>query len=88
MARFKRLLRSGVTAFVLENDRFARRLQGFMAELGLETPRDLSFVVLGDPLGGEEDDTPEWTSFEIPRREMGREAVRLLVGHLLGRISF
>ncbi|ADH65202.1 hypothetical protein Mesil_3390 (plasmid) [Allomeiothermus silvanus DSM 9946] len=86
-AHFKRLLRAGITAFVLENDRFARKLQGFMTELGLDAPRDLSYVVLGDPLG-EEDAAPQWTSFEIPRQEMGREAVRLLVGHLLGRIGF
>lgn len=86
LAQFKGLLRAGITAFVLENDRFARKLQGFMAELGLEAPRDLSYIVLGDPLG-EEDSAPQWTSFEIPRQEMGREAVRLLVGHLLGRIG-
>ncbi|PZA06316.1 MULTISPECIES: LacI family DNA-binding transcriptional regulator [unclassified Meiothermus] len=87
LAQFKRLLRAEITAFVLENDRFARKLQSFVARLGLEVPRDLSYVVLGDPLG-EESGVPEWTSFEIPRQEMGREAVRLLVSHLLGRIGF
>lgn len=88
LACFKRLLRSGVSALVLENDRFARRLQGHMAELGLEAPRDLSYVVLGDPLSGEEDGAPSWTSFEIPRQAMGREAVRLLAEHLLGGLAF
>lgn len=88
LAEFKGLLRSGITAFVLQNDILARRLLAFIEELGLQVPGDLSFVVLGDPLSGEEEGAPDWTSFEIPRQEMGRQAVRLLAGHLLEGLSF
>jgi len=66
-------------------------LHALAMSAGLRVPEDLSIGVLGDtdptqtsswPLRS----TPEidWTTFRIPRREMGARAVRILVGMLRG----
>lgn len=71
-------LARGVTAIVVEDDLFGKRIQ----ELGYQCPQDFSLAVLGDPLSFVDNDHP-WTTFKNPRRELGSEAVRLLA-QLLG----
>ena len=70
--------RQGITAFVVEDDMLAKPLIRLAEERGLRPPRDFSLAVLGDPLESTED-VPDWTTFKIPRRDMGRHAVRLLI---------
>jgi DNA-binding LacI/PurR family transcriptional regulator len=74
--RFAALLADGVTAFVAETDSHARHLLASASTLGKRAPEHFSLVVLGDPL----EPAPEidWTMFTMPRRAIGREAVRLL----------
>lgn len=78
---FQTFLNRDATAFVIENDQIALRILDIAAQLGKQCPRDFSLVVLGDPLSMVENHYT-WTTFKIPRREMGREAVRLLI-HML-----
>lgn len=74
---------AGYTAFAVEDDELGQRLLAIAYELNLQCPDDFSLVVLGNPLNPIMD-VPDWTSFNIPRREMGREAFHLLL-HLLTR---
>ncbi|MEX2535060.1 MAG: LacI family DNA-binding transcriptional regulator [Trueperaceae bacterium] len=74
-------VRSGITAFIVEDDMVARRLMRVAEASGFDVPSDLSVALLGDPLEHVEDSLP-WTMFRIPRKEMGREAVKLLAGIL------
>lgn len=76
-------LDGGATAFVVEDDIAARRLLSAGAEIGLQPPHDFSLALLGDPLEPSDEDRP-WTMFRIPREEMGRQAVRLLLKILAG----
>jgi len=66
------------TAALVENDAFARRLAASCAEAGVEVPEGMSFAVLGDPLDPATVD-PGWTTFRIPREEMGARGFDLLV---------
>lgn len=68
---------SGVTGLLIENDELAVRWLEVSAQAGLSAPQHYSFVVLGDPLSPRPRIRP-WAALEIPRREMGREAVRVL----------
>ena len=71
-------LAKGFTAFVVEDDELGQHLLSLAAELNLQCPRDFSLVVLGNPLSPLIE-VPDWTSFNIPRREMGREALKILL---------
>lgn len=73
----------GYSAFVAEDDELAQRLVSVAQSLHLNCPQDYSLAVLGNPLNPMLD-VPDWTSFNIPRRAMGREAFKLLI-HLLER---
>ncbi|MEV7548341.1 LacI family DNA-binding transcriptional regulator [Amycolatopsis sp. NPDC089917] len=67
-------LAEGVTAVVVEGTDTGtayRAVRGAIDAAGLSTPDDLSLAVLGGP--------PGVSGFEVPMREMGRRAVRLLV---------
>jgi DNA-binding LacI/PurR family transcriptional regulator len=78
---FRRLLKQGATGVIAENDELALRALSVAGADGLRAPDDYSLAVLGDPLSMVE--APyTWTAFRIPRREMGREAVRLLISML------
>jgi DNA-binding LacI/PurR family transcriptional regulator len=72
----------GLTAVVVESSRVAVELRTAGAQAGLSVPADLSLVGLsGRPeLPGVE----SLTELSIPRREMGRESVRLLLELLAG----
>nr|WP_235716324.1 LacI family DNA-binding transcriptional regulator [Amycolatopsis sp. ATCC 39116] len=70
-------LADGVTAIVVEETDTGAAYTAVRQALdaaGLSTPDDLSLAVLGRPPGDE-----PVSGFDIPRREMGRRAVRLLV---------
>jgi LacI family transcriptional regulator len=75
------LLQQGYTAALVEYDNQAQALLNGLTALGLSVPRDFSIAMLGDP-HYEWDKSPDWTMFTIPRREMGVEAVRMLVQRL------
>lgn len=71
-------LEGGVTAFVVENNVLAEQLLVVAGQLKKSPIIDFSFAVLGDSI-----DPPQpsidWTMFQIPRREMGAEAVKMLI---------
>jgi DNA-binding LacI/PurR family transcriptional regulator len=71
-------LDEGVSAFVAEDDTLGLRLLEMAGKMSLECPQDFSLAVLGNPLNPMQG-LPDWTSFSIPRREMGSEALRMLV---------
>ncbi|GAA5179320.1 LacI family DNA-binding transcriptional regulator [Rugosimonospora acidiphila] len=73
-------VRDGVTAIVAdpsEDDSVAASIEAAAAETGLSVPDDLSVALLGDPSRTET--TRDWTRFDLPRPELGRQAVRLLI---------
>ncbi|MQA81159.1 MAG: LacI family DNA-binding transcriptional regulator [Streptosporangiales bacterium] len=68
----------GRTALVLEDPELAERYFGVIAGMGLDVPGDISVAVLGDvPSPG--GSSSGWNGFRIPREEMARQAVRLLL---------
>ena len=71
-------LRAGITAILAETEAIAERLSAECRARGLDVPEDLSMAVLGAP--SRSDELPiAWTTFRIPRADMGRHAVRLLL---------
>lgn len=75
----------GITAVVVEpgdDDANIAALETAAAGLGIRIPEDLSVAVLGDP--SFTSTARDWTHFAIPRLEMGRAAVELLVGLIEG----
>jgi DNA-binding LacI/PurR family transcriptional regulator len=76
---------AGVTAILVEpseDDRLTTALDAISAAARVSFPGDCSIALLGDPPSW----TPElrdWTRFSLPRAEMGRTAVSMLVD-LLG----
>lgn len=76
--RVRAWLSAGWTAVVLQNDLLAERLLPVMKTCGTRVPDDVSLAVLGDPLEHSEPSI-DWTTFRIPRFEMGRQAAAVLV---------
>lgn len=79
-SKIKQWLSADTTAVLVEpsqDDGAISALDRGAIELGVRIPEDLSVVLLGDPPLVHT--TREWTRFSIPREEMGREAVRLLL---------
>jgi DNA-binding LacI/PurR family transcriptional regulator len=76
-------IEAGVTALVVEETDtgavFHATWQA-LRDAGISVPGDLSLAVLGRPPAGTAG--PEISGFEVPRREMGRAAVRLLASLL------
>lgn len=70
----------GITALVVETRVDATAILAAMAQAGRSVPADLSIVGLG--VAGEHVAHPGLAELVIPRREMGQEAVRLLLGLL------
>ncbi|MFX4227180.1 MAG: LacI family DNA-binding transcriptional regulator [Porticoccaceae bacterium] len=68
----------GATAIVSETVELAVEAESILARAGLHVPRDISIAVFGEPFF-QEPDHGRWTRFSIPREEMGRRAVKLLV---------
>ncbi|GAA0896842.1 LacI family DNA-binding transcriptional regulator [Pseudonocardia zijingensis] len=82
-----RWLADGRTALIVEGgtDALAAALavQRAAADAGLAFPRDLSLALAGERVG-HECGAPVLTGFTVPRLEMGRQAVRLLVDLITG----
>ncbi|GIG68913.1 LacI family DNA-binding transcriptional regulator [Phytomonospora endophytica] len=79
-ADLRALLDAGVTALLAEpteDDRIAADVEAAATELGVSIPEDLSVGLLGDPTWSQS--ANDWTRFAVPRPEMGRRAVRLLI---------
>ncbi|GAB3260085.1 LacI family DNA-binding transcriptional regulator [Kineosporia babensis] len=79
------LLQDGVTAVLVEEYSDAVALAQLAGDRGLEVPQDLSVLTLGQATrpgpGGKR---LEFTGFEIPRHQMGAEAVQVLTGLIDG----
>lgn len=74
----RRWVDEGWTALIVEDDILARPLFEVARAVGISIPADLSLALLGDPLV--HDGPPfDWTTFTIPRFDMGRRAASLLV---------
>lgn len=71
---------SGISAAAVSSDLAAPLRQAALAR-GLTVPGDLSIARLGDP-EHPETETIDWTGFIIPRREMGAEALRVVLRQL------
>lgn len=68
----------GVTAIVVEETDTGSLSAALLdAVRGIQIPHELSIAVLGQPK-----DHPEVSGFEVPRRDLGRRAVRLLVDQI------
>lgn len=68
----------GVTAIVVEETDTGTLSAALLeAVRGVRVPGELSVAVLGQPK-----DRPEVSGFEVPRRDLGRRAVRLLVDQI------
>lgn len=72
------LQRGGITAVLAEQQLLAEELLVCATRRGLDIPSDLSVVELGDSTGARHDGTP-WTGLIVPREQMGRQAMGLLV---------
>ncbi|WP_461031977.1 LacI family DNA-binding transcriptional regulator [Streptomyces mayteni] len=72
---------TGITAFVTEDEGLAGRLVEFAAGRAMGIPDDLSVVTLRDTANGPYPGTP-WSCLGIPRNDIGRGAVRLLISML------
>jgi len=73
-----------LTAIVTDNTGIAGALKAEAEARGIRVPEDLSIAQLGDP---EIVDDIDWTGFQIPRDELGFEAVRLLAELIDGTAS-
>ncbi|MDX6259039.1 MAG: hypothetical protein QOH84_727 [Kribbellaceae bacterium] len=77
-ALVERWRREGVTAVVVEETDTGSLSAALLDALhDIRVPDELSLAVLGQPAGH-----PELSGFEVPRRELGRRAVRLLVDQI------
>ena len=72
------ILKSGATAVFFTELSDAVKVRGLARARDIDVPRDLSIVVLGRHERAAETGT-RFTTFRIPREEMGREAARMLV---------
>lgn len=76
-AWLQHILDLGATALVAQHDDHALACLQAAQALGKRIPEDLSLAMLGDPVGLS---VPKGiTTFEIPQREMGAQAVKLLM---------
>ncbi|GLW11707.1 LacI family transcriptional regulator [Microtetraspora sp. NBRC 13810] len=85
--RLTEWLAGGVTAIVVEpteDDRVAVALQEAAGRARIDIPGDLSVVLLGDPPSWSASPR-DWTGFSIPRTEMARAAVEMLIDLLEDR---
>lgn len=72
-------LKQGISAIVCERPRLALKVLQKAEQLGVRIPGELSLASLGDAAG-----SPELTAIQIPRQQMGSQAVRLLLERLAG----
>jgi len=72
------LITLGISGLVVENDLIARPLIKVLKSMNIRIPEEFSIALCGNPQNPS-DETVDWTMFNIPRKEMGIYAVRLLV---------
>lgn len=72
-----RLLRSGATVALVEDQADAVVLERAARDRGVAVPDDLSLIALGNPTRPVASEVA-FTCFRIPREEMGRQAVEIL----------
>ncbi|MFJ8025555.1 substrate-binding domain-containing protein [Streptomyces sp. NPDC096311] len=91
---FDRLCSDQVTAALVETTEMAAALRALCEHSGLRVPDDLSIGVLGDTDPTQTSTWPlrtspeaDWTTFRIPRHDMGARAVRILVPMLRGDVQ-
>ncbi|WP_105385334.1 LacI family DNA-binding transcriptional regulator [Neorhizobium alkalisoli] len=77
------IVASGATAVFFVELADAVRVEAAARERGLSLPEDFSSVVLGSHVRAERSHV-QFTSFNIPREEMGREATAMLVRRIEG----
>lgn len=75
------LIRKGITGAIVENDALAHAFLFALEKTGRSVPTDFSIALCGNPHYAW-DNSPDWTMFTIPRREMGSHAVQFLVERL------
>ncbi len=76
----------GVTLVLAETLEHALAIERLAVRLGLSVPADISVAVLGTPMA-DTNVIQRWTRFRIPREDMGREAVKVLIGLLDGKLE-
>jgi DNA-binding LacI/PurR family transcriptional regulator len=79
-----RLLDAGITAVFAEEHADGVALVELAGRRGLSIPDDLSVVTLGEPTRVTAPIGVDFTGFNIPRREMGAQAVEMLTALLEG----
>ena len=78
-------LKLGTTAIVTENHELAQVVNNLASSVGVLIPDQLSLVALdGAPLNSA---VISWSHITVPRRELGRRAVIVLIGLLDGHIT-
>ncbi|GAB3440518.1 LacI family DNA-binding transcriptional regulator [Actinophytocola sediminis] len=87
--RLREWLAAGITAVLVEptdDDGAIVALEHAAEEAGVRIPDDVSVAVLGDPPLSTAT-ARDWTRFTLPREQMGREAVRILLELLNDGVS-
>jgi DNA-binding LacI/PurR family transcriptional regulator len=79
-----RIVADGVTAIVVESHELAGALIAVAAQAGITVPGGLSLVCLG--VGARMAGGQTWSHIEVPRRELGRRSVAVLMDLLDGKI--
>ncbi len=77
----------GVTAIIASSADKALSCLETAEKAGIRIPEDLSLVALSDPLDPAFRRYPPLTHLSVPRREMGRVAVQMLVDRLEGKVD-
>lgn len=80
------LITQNVTLILAETLEHALQIERVAKQLGHSIPNDISIAVLGAPMA-ETNAIGRWTRFRIPRENIGREAVKILVGLLDGKLQ-
>lgn len=70
-------LQQGVSAFIGETKALARKIMAIARKIKLHVPQDISIATLGDLTANISGN--DWTTFQIPSEQMGRQALRMLV---------
>ncbi|CAN5509903.1 LacI family DNA-binding transcriptional regulator [soil metagenome] len=78
LTRVRTAIAEGATAIVAEPLVDIEALSEELDRLGLAVPSDVSVAVLGDPISATR--SPKyWSGYRLPRQEMGRKAVEMLL---------
>ena len=75
---------AGTTVLLVESLSLLRVLVALTALRGIQIPDDLSVVLLVDDSPADLAPLRTWATLQIPRREIGRQAVRLLMSEVAG----